>query len=893
MSKNLRLLLSLLLIIFGSEAVSHFGTKLFPLNNQYLESVADAFSIMILSAPFFYIIISRERKRSDKYQQESLKNFEISKQALINLEQSSILQKAILNGTSYGIIATTPDGTITSFNRGAEQMLGYNADELIDKLSPAVFHDLDEVIAKAASLSEEMKVEVTPGFTVFVLKARLFNIPDTNTWTYIKKDGTRIKVNLTVTALRNELEEIIGYLGVAEDITEKLIRENEKHKAAELQNAILNGTKYSIISTALDGTIVLFNKGAEEMLGYKAEEMVNIQSPAIIHDFNEVVAKAKVLSEEFGYEIEPGIDVFHLKSRLGIEDVNDWTYIRKDGSRLTVSLSITTLKDSEGNIYGYLGIAKDVTLENQAKQELIHAKELAEAASLAKSDFLANMSHEIRTPLNGVIGFSDLLLKTKLNESQQQYMNVVFQSANSLLDIINDILDFSKIEAGKLELAIEKTDLLQLTSQIGDVVSYQVQQKKLEMLLNIPVDLPRFIWTDAIRLRQVLINLLSNSVKFTEKGEIELKIEVLNKSKFEATYRFSVRDTGLGIEPQNLEKIFKAFEQEDTSTTRKFGGTGLGLSIANKLLALMNSTSLQVKSEVGKGSVFYFDIIFKTEDGEPLIYQNIEKIKKVLVVDDNENNRIIVQEMLASKNIETEQAEDGLEALMKLKKGNIYDVIIMDYHMPDMDGLETIKNIRNISSLNADNQPIVLLSSSSNDESILAKCKEFGVQQRLVKPVKIHQLYAALSSLNDIQTEETVDEKIDFVEVKSTEVAKEQKILIVDDNTVNLLLAQTIIQKILPNASITKATNGKQAVELFMNIHPDLVFMDVQMPELNGYEAATAIRKLENATNVPIIALTAGTVLGEKERCIEAGMNDYLSKPFVKEAIEKMINTYL
>ncbi len=213
--------------------------------------------------------------------------------------------------------------------------------------------------------------------------------------------------------------------------------------------------------------------------------------------------------------------------------------------------------------------------------------------------------------------------------------------------------------------------------------------------------------------------------------------------------------------------------------------------------------------------------------------------------------------------------------------------------MPDMDGLETIKNIRNISSLNADNQPIVLLSSSSNDESILAKCKEYGVQQRLVKPVKIHQLYAALSSLNDIQTEETVVEKIDIVEVKSTEVAKEQKILIVDDNTVNLLLAQTIIQKILPNASITKATNGKQAVELFMNIHPDLVFMDVQMPELNGYEAATAIRKLDNATNVPIIALTAGTVLGEKERCIEAGMNDYLSKPFVKEAIEKMINTYL
>lgn len=407
------------------------------------------------------------------------------------------------------------------------------------------------------------------------------------------------------------------------------------------------------------------------------------------------------------------------------------------------------------------GIYFDITKRKET-EKAIEERDYAESANRAKSDFLANMSHEIRTPLNGIIGFTDLLMNTKLENIQKQYMNTISQSANLLMEVINDVLDFSKIEAGKIELEIEKHDVQELTSQIIQLLNYQSNLKEIDLFLNIDPNVPKYLWVDAVRIKQILVNLLSNAIKFTEKGKIELNISLQkNISTSIKVIRFSVKDTGIGIKKENQEKIFNAFSQEDSSTTRKFGGTGLGLSISNKLLELTGS-KLEIKSEFEKGSEFFFDVRLKSSDASTLIKENFENIK-IEIIDP---------------------------------------------------------------------------------------------------------------------------------ELRSEKIQENYKILIVEDNKINMLLAKTLVKQILPSASIYEATDGKQALEKFEIIKPDLVLMDIQMPIMNGYDATIAIRKLKFGV-APIIALTAGTVIGEKEKCIDVGMNDYVSKPIVKAVLEKVINKWI
>jgi PAS domain S-box-containing protein len=540
-------------------------------------------------------------------------------------------------------------------------------------------------------------------------------------------------------------------------------------------------------------------------------------------------------------------------------------------------------------IGGIMVFTQDITESFLQREELERAKLHAEQASIAKSEFLANMSHEIRTPLNGVIGFTDLVLKTALNTTQHQYLSIVNQSAGALLSIINDILDFSKIEAGKLELDVERCDLFETSSQAADIITYQVQKKGLEMLLNIPPDLPRFIQADSVRLKQILVNLLGNAVKFTEQGEIELKILPLNElTEGSITLRFEVRDTGIGIAKNKQDKIFEAFSQEDASTTKKYGGTGLGLTISNKLLDLMGS-KLQLESSPDKGSCFFFDLTLKAENGKPVVWNEVLKVHKALIVDDNENNRIILRQMLKLKNIEVEEAANGFEALQLLARQNKYDVILMDYHMPYMDGLETIRKIREKFTASPEQLPLVLLHSSSDDEKIQHACDELAINQRLVKPVKMEELYHSLYRLNKPSE---VDSDYNSIKAEAFAIsAQALTILVVEDNIVNKLLAKTIINRIAPDARILEAGNGQEALALFDQA--DLILMDIQMPIMNGYEATMAIRERETSGRVPIIALTAGNVKGEKEKCLQAGMDDFVAKPFVEDTIISLFKTWL
>jgi PAS domain S-box-containing protein len=562
--------------------------------------------------------------------------------------------------------------------------------------------------------------------------------------------------------------------------------------------------------------------------------------------------------------------------------------VEADGNVIYVSWEMRPWYRFDGQVGGMMIFTQNITSLIKQREELEMAKLSAEEANIAKSEFLANMSHEIRTPLNGVIGFTDLVLKTKLNETQQQYLTIVNQSANALLGTITDILDFSKIEAGKLELNVEKCDLYELSSQATDIITYQVQTKGLEMLLDISPDLPRFIWADPVRLKQILVNLLGNSSKFTDSGEIELKIEPISFNGDQTTIRFEVRDTGVGIKPDKLVKIFEAFSQEDSSTTKRYGGTGLGLTISNKLLGFMGSR-LQLQSTVGEGSVFFFDLTFKTENGDALPLESLAHIKKVLIVDDNDNNRMILSRILSLKNIATVEAKNGLEALQLLSKGDKYDAAVIDYHMPFMDGLETIKKIReSLSSLPGD-LPVILLYSSSDDGTLIKTCEELKINNRLTKPVKIQDIYTALSPRSGV----TDNTESPDIPAKSEVRTGRISVLVAEDNAVNLLLARIIVQKIAPNAIFLEAQNGIEAIKHCEQQMPDFILMDVQMPEMNGYEATKKIRAMDHAGRVPIIALTASNVKGEKEKCLAAGMDDFVVKPIVEESIAMMIDKWL
>lgn len=680
---------------------------------------------------------------------------------------------------------------------------------------------------------------------------------------------------------------LVGIQGIFSDVTEKERAERELVQTKSRLQAVLDAaTQVAIISAEVTGEINLFNTGAERMLGYTAAEMMG-KSPAIFHLASEVEARSVELSRQFGRPIR-GFEVFVANAVQGGHEEREWTYVRKDGSQLRVALSVTAKRDQAGNVNGFLGIALDITTRHLAEAQLLKAKEAAESANRAKSDFLANMSHEIRTPLNAIIGMTELVRDTDLDVTQREYLSMVQESGESLLSVINDILDFSKIEAGKLNLECVPFNLRELLGDTMKSLALRAHRKGLELACHVATVVPETVEGDPHRLRQVVVNLVGNALKFTERGEVVLDVDVEESSDHELILHFRVTDTGIGISADQLHTIFEAFEQADTSTTRRYGGTGLGLAISSRLVELMQGR-VWVESELDRGSTFHVLARFGVassddEAGRTRIYPPMLQGLRVLVVDDNATNRRILVEMLSNWSMRPKPVASVAEAMEELKAqadaDNPYELILTDSNMPDLDGFSLARRIQDNRVLC---RSMVMMLTSGDRPSDIRRCRELGIASYLVKPIKQSELLDAILVAIGGQSALTGNNETSPAVARKTDNPK--SVLLAEDSLINQKLAIGLLEKW--GHRVTVANNGLEALELSGLGNFDLVLMDVQMPELDGLDATRAIRRREQLTGVhlPIIAMTAHAMKGDRERCLESGMDDYLMKPIRAEEL--------
>ena len=792
-------------------------------------------------------------------------NITARRKAETALRETNTLQRAILEGANYAIISTSPNGLIRTFNSAAERMLGYSVAEVVGQATPALIHDFDEVTRRATELSHELSREVPSGFEVFVAKARLGQ-PDEREWTYIRKDGTRFPVMLSVTGLFDDRGQIAGFLGIASDITER------KRAAAELQGQrdfavqVMNLMGDGLTITDETGRFTFVNAAFTQIAGYHASEMIGRRP----EDFTTPEDHSALWQAE-------------VQRQRGQTTTYEARLRRADGTDIYVQVTgVPRWRD--GQVVGAIATVVNLSPRKRVEETLQQAKESAEAASQAKSDFLAMMSHEIRTPMNAVIGMTSLLRDTPLQPRQLELVEAVRKSGEALLDIINDILDFSKIESRRLVLEVEDFDLVGLIEGVLELLAPRADAKNLSFAAVIQPDVPTALRGDDGRIRQILVNLLGNGLKFTEQGEVSVRVDCLEKTATQARLRIVVRDTGIGITPEQQGSLFSPFTQADSSTTRKYGGTGLGLAISKRLVELMGGR-IGLESQPGQGSTFWLELTLSRSAATARTPASSLAPRRVLVADDHDANRESVSAMLQSWGMDYAVATSAQKAVTMLQEasaaGRPFAVVLCDRHLS---GLELNSFLQQLQTLSDTPPRFVLMASAATGAPANS-----GVFAQLSKPVKQSSLFELLL------TPATDDVPAGAAEAPHVHPAdappppqRDVRLLVAEDHEINRRLAALMLDKLGYRADY--ADNGSEAVEAWELAHHDIILMDCQMPVLDGYEATREIRRREALAPgarrpAYIIAMTANAMQGDREKCLAAGMDSYISKPIRTETL--------
>lgn len=687
------------------------------------------------------------------------------------------------------------------------------------------------------------------------------------------RSGNLYWVNATIVPLLNASGEPERHIAIRTDITDRKRIEAQLSEQLHLVEELIEAIPLPVYLKDSTGRYVRLNRAFERFFRISREELIG-------RTLNDLLPP-----EDTALHTEKDAELFASKGMQSYEAAVH----SKDGLIHNTVYRKAVLTRSDGSVSGLLGVIVDITERKRAEVEVLRAKEAAEAASRAKSDFLANMSHEIRTPMNGVIGMTDLALETALTSEQREYLTIAKSSAESLLTIINDILDFSKIEAGKLLVEEISFDLYRLIAEVLKPLALRAHEKGIELLSEILQDVPRYVKGDPSRIRQVLVNLVGNAIKFTDNGEIALRTELLQLQDGHAIIHFAVRDTGIGIAPDKQDLIFDAFSQEDTSTTRKYGGTGLGLSICRRLVELMGGR-IWLHSQIGEGSTFHFSVQLElSEQAKSSQGTHVNLIgRRILVVDDNATNRRILSSMLSLLKTVPRDVNSAQAALALMQEGNSdFDCILLDAQMPQMDGYELARRLHAAYK----HLPPMLMLSSGALRGDAQRCQEAGIAGFFSKPISLDELQAALERLFDSVPPTDSPTGAPLVTRHSLrESRRALNVLLVEDHPTNQKLALGLLGKWGHEATL--ARNGQEALDILATRSFDVILMDMQMPVMGGIEATQHIRAREaehHLTRVPIIAMTAAAMQDDRDACLAAGMDDYLSKPIrVKELQEKL-----
>ena len=820
-----------------------------------------------------------------------------TKRAQQSLQESEETFRRMASAANSAIVMLDYQGNITFWNRRAEEIFGWGSDEVMGKNAHSVM------------VPKEYMADFEKAFPLFQRTGKGSFIGKTREVTALHKNGLEFPVEIALSAVN-----INGHwnaIAVINDITE---RKHSEQALLHLTQAI-EQSPVSVMITSLEGDIEYVNQVFTDRTGYSKEQVLG-NNPRLLKSGNTKKEEYKDLwgtirrgakwrgellnKTQSGAVFWEEAVISPMYNAKG--DMTHFIAIKEDISKRKkdeeeavqqVKEIEKSYRDLEKSRQAALSIMQDANsqkkraekaLQQLAKSQyaLHQAKELAEQANQAKSSFLATMSHEIRTPMNAILGMSYLALQTELNSKQRGYIEKVNLSAESLLGILNDILDFSKIEAGKLEMESIRFDLDKVFDNLANIVGLKAEQKGLEFIFDIAPETPLSLIGDPLRLGQVLLNLGSNAVKFTDTGEVVISCQPLESAENVVTLKFSVKDTGIGLEDEQISKLFTAFSQADSTTTRKYGGTGLGLTISKQLVEMMGG-EISLESELDEGSVFSFTARFNIDE------QSLEERRQLpeailgeraLVVDDNSSSREILSHLLKGFGLDVDTVDSGMAALTLLQRAALteqpYKVLIIDWKMPGMDGLSTVRKIKDIPAL-AETTAIIMVTAYNADE-LRREAKDIAIHGVLVKPVNSSLLLNTLldnfgfSVQNERRSVKPITQRLD-----SAKRLRGAKILLVEDNKLN----QELVFELLTNVGILVclANNGQEALQMLDTEPFDGVLMDVQMPVMNGLVATSKIRQLEKFQNLPIIAMTAGATIEDRDAVIQVGMNDYISKP--------------